>query len=209
LTKIGASACLTGLQDSPGRAYSLLVGELVDQATEIAERALAEALPRRWTHVQAVAAKAATVAPILLPPDREVLIAAAWLHDVGYGPDAASTGLHALDGGRWLLQYGVSPRVAALVAHHSCALFEAEERGLAHVLAAEFQQEQSATADALWYSDMTTGPDGQSFTVRERLAEVRSRYGPEHTVTRFWARAEPALLAAAARTEALLAAQPM
>jgi hypothetical protein len=106
------------------------------------------------------------------------------------------------------LQNGWSPRIAGLVAHHSCALFEAEERGLADVLASEFEQEHSATADALWYSDMTTGPDGQDFTVRERLAEVRSRYGPEHIVTRFWTRAEPALLAAIHRTEVLFAAQP-
>jgi predicted hydrolase (HD superfamily) len=185
------------------------VGQLVDQAAEIAERVLAGHLPRRWTHVRAVAAKAAMVAPVLEPSDQDVLIAAAWLHDVGYAPDVASTGLHALDGGRWLLRNGVSARIASLVAHHSCALFEAEERGLADVLAAEFVQEHSVTADALWYSDMTTGPDGQSLTVRERLAEVRTRYGAEHIVTRFWERAEPALLAATDRTEALLAAQPM
>ena len=138
-----------------------------------------------------------------------MLAAAAWLHDVGYAPGVGRTGLHALDGGRWLLVNKWPVRVAALVAHHSCALFEAEERGLAGWLAAEFVQEQSPTADALWFVDMTTGPDGQDVDVLDRLAEVRERYGPDHVVTRFWARAEPSLVQAVRRTEALLAAQPM
>jgi hypothetical protein len=76
-------------------------------------------------------------------------------------------------------------------------------------LTAEFPQEQSPTADALWFVDMTTGPDGRDLQVLDRLAEVRERYGPDHLVTRFWARAEPSLLEAVRRTEALLAAQPM
>lgn len=80
-------------------------------------------------------------------------------------------------------------------------MYEAEERGLADVLQAEFRQEQSPTADALWYVDMTTGPDGQDFDVRARLAEIRARYGPDHLVTPFWAKAEPALLDAVQRTE--------
>ncbi|WP_229405311.1 hypothetical protein [Micromonospora sp. NBRC 110038] len=68
-----------------------------------------------------------------------------------------------------------------------------------------FADEESAVKDALWYCDMTTGPDGRDLSVSERLAEVRSRYGPDHLVTRFWVRAEPAILAAVERTEERLA----
>lgn len=185
------------------------MGDLVDRAAQLAEQYLAAPLPRRWTHVQAVAAKAAVAARVLDDQDAEVLMTSAWLHDLGYAPGVARTGLHALDGGRWLRQNGWSERIAGLVAHHSCALFEAEERGLGQALAAEFAQEQSSTADALWYADMTTGPDGQDLDVLDRLAEIRQRYGPDHVVTRFWARAEPTLLEAVRRTEALLAAQPI
>ncbi|MFG2049209.1 hypothetical protein ACGFIW_17495 [Micromonospora sp. NPDC048935] len=64
------------------------------------------------------------------------------------------------------------------------------------------------SSDALWYADMTTGPDGQDFTVMERLAEIRERYGPDDLVTRFWKKAEPALIEAVRRTQAR-AAQPM
>jgi hypothetical protein len=185
------------------------MSDLADQAAQLAERHLAGDLPRRWTHVRAVAAKADRVAGVLDEPDAQVVVAAAWLHDVGYAPGIADTGLHALDGGRWLLRNGWPVRVAGLVAHHSCAQFEADERGLGDLLRSEFVQEHSATADALWFADMTTGPDGQDLDVLDRLSEIRQRYGPDHVVTRFWARAEPTLVDAVRRTENLLAAQPM
>jgi hypothetical protein len=185
------------------------VGDLVDRASEVAQRYLATPLPRRWAHVQAVAVKAEDVGRVLDGEDALVLVTAAWLHDVGYAPGIARTGFHALDGARWLLQNGWPVRVAALVAYHSCALFEAEERGLADWLTAEFVPEESPTADALWFADMTTGPDGRDVDVLARLAEIHDRYGPDHVVTRFWARAKPSLLEAVRRTEALLAAHPM
>lgn len=122
------------------------------------------------------------------------------------------TGFHSLDGGRWLRLKRVDERIAALVAHHSCAWLEAEERGLGDVLSTEFPREESAVADALCCSDMTTGPDGQDFEVLERLAEIRSRYGPGHLVTRFIMKAEPEMVAAVRRTESRLGCrvpQPM
>jgi hypothetical protein len=123
------------------------------------------------------------------------------------------TGLHALDGARWLRTVGVDERIASLVAHHSCAWLEAEERGLGEILAREFGRESSAAADALCYTDMTTGPDGQDLDVHDRLAEIRSRYGADHVVTRFILRAEPEIVGAVKQTERRLSAhglrQPM
>jgi hypothetical protein len=71
---------------------------------------------------------------------------------------------------------------------------------------AEFPLEQSPTSDALWFADMTTGPDGQDLTVDQRLAEIRERYGPDDLVTRFWVKAEAPLLEAVRRTEERLTA---
>ncbi|MFI2710061.1 HD domain-containing protein [Micromonospora sp. NPDC018662] len=163
------------------------------------------ALPSRWRHVQAVGAKAESLGR-LVGDDAELLAAAGWLHDIGYAPDIVDTGFHALDGARWLLRQGFQPRLASLVAHHSCASYEAEERGLKPALMAEFPLEQSPTSDALWFADMTTGPDGQDLTVDERLAEIRERYGPDDLVTRFWVKAEAPLLEAVRRTEERLTA---
>ena len=185
----------------------------VDQARDLARQQLAEALPRRWRHVEAVGLRSEEVGGYVVGEDAGTLAAAAWLHDVGYAPALFDTGFHPIDGARWLRSIGVSERVTALVAHHSCAWLEAAERGLVDQLRAEFPQEESPTADALWYCDLTTGPDGESLRVEERIAEIIARYGPEDLVTRFISRARPELVAAVRRTERRLAdagvGQPM
>jgi putative nucleotidyltransferase with HDIG domain len=185
----------------------------VEQARTLAESRLAAELPRRWVHVRAVAAKAEDVALVLDDKDRPILVSAAWLHDIGYASGLATTGFHPLDGARFLRQQGFEGRVTELVAHHSCAVVEAEERGMYGDLAAEFHREYSPTADALWYCDMTTGPDGQDLDVLERLDEIRTRYGPAHVVTRFINRAQPDIVKAVRRTQERLNAstqsQPM
>ncbi len=90
-------------------------------------------LPRRWVHVQGVAAQARSLAPVL-GADADLLEAAAWLHDIGYAPDLAVTGLHALDGARYLRDaQNADAMRCRLVAHHSNTIVEAEERGLADV----------------------------------------------------------------------------
>lgn len=168
-------------------------------ARDLAASVLSAPLPRRWAHVRGVAARAESVAATP-GVDADALIAAAWLHDVGYSPSLVRTGFHPLDGARYLVKQSVDLRIISLVAYHSCASLEAEERGLHDVLRSEFDCEESPTADALCFCDMTTGPDGLHVQARERLAEIRSRYGSGH-VARFIARAEPDILAAVDRTE--------
>ena len=97
-------------------------------ARDLAERYLADVLPRRWMHVRSVARRARWVAARLsLSAD---LVAAAWLHDVGYAPELVETGFHPLDGARHLRGVGVDGQVVSLVAYHSCAEIEADVRGL-------------------------------------------------------------------------------
>lgn len=180
------------------------VTETVNEAERIAANLLADDLPRRWQHVKSVARKAVQVSRVLELSDGASLIAAAWLHDIGYASGLVMTGFHPLDGARWLRSRSFDSRVAALVAHHSCAAIEADERGLLDILTCEFEHEQSATSDALIYCDMTTGPTGRSMDVGDRLSEIRSRYGPEHVVTRFATRAESRIIEAARRIEGKL-----
>jgi len=145
-----------------------------DAARDLARALLAEAMPARWNHVRGVADAAEDIG--LLPGiDPDLLIAAALLHDVGYADDLAATGFHPLDGARYLRATGVDERLCSLVAHHSGARIEAELRGMREVLLGEFIDEHSATRDALWYCDMTTGPDGQRMTLDQRLAEIEGR----------------------------------
>ena len=66
-------------------------------AERLARPLLEHVLPRRWAHVQGVAARARSLAPTV-GIDADLVEAAAWLHDIGYLPDLAATGLHSLDG---------------------------------------------------------------------------------------------------------------
>lgn len=154
----------------------------------------------------AAVAKRAEVVAARLDLDVDLLVAAAWLHDVGYSPDLEDTGFHPLDGARHLRSVGVDPEVVGLVAHHSSALVEARERGMERELLTEFPPRDPAMMDALCYCDMTTGPDGERMTVDQRLDEIRSRYGPEDVVTRFVDRASAELMATVRRVEERLAA---
>jgi len=174
-------------------------------------RGLLEPLGNRWLHVQAVAARAAEVGGAVGPEERDLLVAAAWLHDIGYAPSVALLRFHPVDGARFLEGQGAAARLCALVAHHSCARVEAEERGLSDELAA-WPLESSPVMDALCTADMTTGPAGQRFTFDERVAEIFSRYGDGSIVQRSIARSRPLLADSIDRTYARLghgANQPM
>jgi hypothetical protein len=141
----------------------------------------------RWLHVQGVARQAQRVGATLPAGERDELVAAAYLHDLGYAPALVQTGLNPLDGARHLRALG-HERLAGLVAHHSGARAEAELRGLAAELA-EFGDEASATSMALTYCDMTTGATGEPVT----LADIERRYGAGHVVTRSVHQARPEL----------------
>jgi len=171
-------------------------------AEGLARTLLADTLPRRWSHVQGVAAQARTLKPSL-GTDVDLLEAAAWLHDIGYLPGLAATGLHGLDVAQvaGAVQHA-EPLLCRLVAHHSCAIIEAEERGLAHVLTREFAPPPQALADALTFCDMTTSPDGDHVQVTHRLAEIHDRYGSGHLVSRSIRRATPLILKAVGHVSA-------
>lgn len=173
--------------------------DVAESSHDLAERLLAGHLPDRWRHVQAVASQARMIGADVESVDEDYLVQAALLHDIGYSPDVADTGFHPLDGARFLWTRGFDQRVVELVAHHSGAVTEARLRGIEGLDA--FADEATATRDALWYCDATTGPRGERFSPEDRWAEVRQRYGPGHLVTRFLDEAGPALRAAVARTE--------
>jgi putative nucleotidyltransferase with HDIG domain len=190
------------------RDFPVLVPEmegtfLASWARNTARRLLAGHLPRRWSHTAGVARRAEQVARVLPEGERELLVAAAWLHDIGYAAELVDTGLHSLDGARYLLRAGVSRRVCGLVAHHSGAAAVAELRGLACGLA-EFDDDHGRLRDALWYCDMTTSPDGHPMTVNDRLGEIRLRRGPDDPVVRALAVNVDERLAAVRRTHRLL-----
>jgi putative nucleotidyltransferase with HDIG domain len=178
--------------------------ELVAWAAEQSQARLAP-LGTRWAHSRAVALRAKEIAAVV-GEDRDLLIAAAYLHDVGYAPELVVHDFHPVDGARWLRSQGLE-RLAGLVAHHSGASYEAEARGLADVLAA-FPDERSAVSDALAYSDLSTGPAGARVTVDERLGEIERRYGRASVVVRALEAASDALFGMVQRTQERLERLP-
>lgn len=177
-------------------------------AEALARTLLEDTLSRRWSHVQGVAAQACRLAPAL-GADKDLLEAAAWLHDIGYVPTLTQTGMHGLDGACYLRDvHHATPMLCRLVAHHSCAIIEAEERGLADILRAEFEPPPQSLADALTCADMTTSPDGEPVTVNRRLAEIHHRYGADHLVSRSMRRATPMILQAVGQVHGRAANSP-
>ncbi|OJF11671.1 HD domain-containing protein [Couchioplanes caeruleus] len=149
---------------------------LAASAREIAEALLAT-MGDRWRHTRGVAERAAELAPAL-DLDADVLVAAAWLHDIGYARETVVTGFHPLDGANHLAARGWPLSVTARVAHHSGARFVAAARGLGERLAA-YPYEEGMLSDALTYADQTVGPRGERVTPARRHEEMLCRHGPE------------------------------
>ena len=128
----------------------------------------------RRAHSLAVGRKAAEAASGLEPWMRSDLVAAATLHDIGYGH--VVSGFHPLDGARFLAGAGFSATVCHLVAHHTASTYEAEERGidLAAYAARELMQRMghSTMAAALHYQHAT---DQRAREIAGRLSEVVER----------------------------------
>jgi hypothetical protein len=169
------------------------------RARELAGLWLAASEPRRWHHVCGVGVKAERISKALFREgsrDRDVLIAAGYVHDIGYAPGLNHTGLHQLDGARFIERLG-DHRLAALVAHHSEARFEIGLRGYEGELS-KYSREDTKVYDALVYCDLTTSPDGTPVAFADRVREVYERYG-EGDISRALRMAEPYLKVAVDR----------
>lgn len=177
---------------------------LVEADTALRARVIAEerlgSLAPRWAHVRGVAAVAELMIADLDVTDANAVVAAAWLHDVGYAPSVARTGFHPVDGAKLVRESGFSELVVSLVAFHSGAEFEAHERGQESLLAA-FTRPPQDLLDRVTYCDLTIGPDGMPICAEDRLAEVLHRYGADDPVHRAMTAARAPLLAAVARVE--------
>jgi hypothetical protein len=161
-------------------------------------------LRERWHHSYGVAKRAKQLAGTVPPDDRNLLVAAAWLHDIGYSPRLKRTGFHPIDGGLYLREHGWDEQLCALVAHHSGARFVPVERGFTHLLET-FTFVESPLTDALTYADQTVGPGGKRMTVPYRINEAISRHGPNSPNARARVDRVPYLLAVADRVARRLA----
>ncbi|MGW5149850.1 HD domain-containing protein [Rhodococcus koreensis] len=174
-------------------------GSIVAAAESLTRRLLDEN-PGRLQHCAGVAARARALTPTVAPDEGEILVAAAWLHDIGYSTRVRESGFHPLDGARYLRRRDWPARVCDLVAHHSGSRFVAVIRGLTGELA-EFGYVQDAVSDALTVADKTTGLDGAELDLEVRLRGMLSRHDPASPSARAHGAREPYFRAAFDRVE--------
>jgi hypothetical protein len=89
---------------------------LVAWASERAE-VLISPLGNRWLHVQGVVQSTFWVGHTLKEEDCLLLLAVAYLHDIGYVLSLRVTGFHPLDAALYVRSFGYE-RLVSLIAHH-------------------------------------------------------------------------------------------
>lgn len=152
------------------------------QARELVESKLVgDEFSDRLDHSYGVAHRASDLAAAVGGPrgsdesGREWYWCLGLLHDVGYAEPLS--GHHAFDGAH-LVSWS-SPDLSQFAPHiawHSTAKWEYQIMGL-H-LADPIPKPSFFDHSLLWLADFTTGPQGQSMTVEERVDEIRQRHRP-------------------------------
>jgi putative nucleotidyltransferase with HDIG domain len=125
-------------------------------------------------HSAGAARAAAYVAATLPVISADLVIAAAWLHDIGHAPQLAVTGFHAVDGATFLRQGDWNDEIVRLVAHHSFSRVSAPYYD-ADIALEQFAPVDGLIADTLTFADAVAGVDGTGATIDQRIAELRSR----------------------------------
>jgi hypothetical protein len=170
---------------------------MVDQAADLAHYILA-ADPERLRHSEAVARRAEFLTLAVTADQAPFLVAAAWLHDIGYAPGLRQTGFHPIDGALHLRSVGWTDAMCDLVAHHSGSRYVAAVRQMDAELAL-FRHQDDALTDALTVADQTAGPGGRPMTVEERVDDMLARHGPDSPNAQAHSVRGPYLLATARR----------
>lgn len=168
------------------------------RSARVLAEALLSSLPDRLAHVRAVAKEAKKLKPHFDSYAGHSLVAAAWLHDIGYSPIVKVTGFHPADGAAYAREAGFDELVVSMIAYHSGAAAEARERGIAMTDVAE---PPGRLLDALTYCDLTVSPEGALVTPAERLKCVLQRYEPNDPVHRAVSINRGELLAAVGRVQ--------
>jgi hypothetical protein len=171
-------------------------------AIGLAEELLATDVPRRWAHAQGAIRRARSVVG-LTESDRELLVSAVALHDIGFSHRLGlePSGFPLYDSVRHLESIGAPRRLICLVANHANARVEGDLRGLGEQIA-RYEDEKTPVRDALWYSCLTAGPDGQPMDFESRVEEWLVRYADDPVMGTFTERSLPELRAAVDRVEA-------
>ena len=137
---------ITAPGQRPAVDVELQLPQLVDAAADLTRYILA-ADSERLRHSEAVAVRAQLLTAAVDDDQAPFLVAAAWLHDVGYATGLKQTGFHPVDGARHLRATGWPPALCDLVAHHSGSRFVATVKHLDDEIG-EFTFQEDLITDA-------------------------------------------------------------
>jgi predicted hydrolase (HD superfamily) len=127
--------------------------------------------PALSSHSLRTARKAAELAQRFPRSRLTDVVAAAWLHDIGYAARLRRTGFHPLDGALYLISQDWPERIVRLVAHHSLAAFEAPFHGVGPHLGV-IEPVMGVDADILISADLQSGSGEPIPTVAQRLEQM-------------------------------------
>ena len=150
------------------------ISPLVRDAQNLAQTLLADD-PTRLAHVRGAGTIAGLVTGALHVDQPEIIVAAAWLHDIGYAPAIARTGFHPVDGALFLAREGWPDPVVLMVAHHSHAAILAPHYGVQHHMAL-LEHVRGPADDIITFSDLRAGPNGLGAEPRDRVDDMRRRH---------------------------------
>jgi hypothetical protein len=151
---------------------------------------VATELPGLLPHLAVVSARAAGFAKDAGLGEEETAVVR--IHDLGKTPSFVNTGFHPLDGAALAAREG-APRVAALVAHHTGARYEAAILDIA----IPYEWQPSISHEALMFADLTTSVNGTVVGLDARRADIESRYTADSPAVSSLHRLWPEALAAA------------
>lgn len=128
--------------------------------------------PALHEHSSSAARRAASLAHQIPSSRTADVVAAAWLHDIGYSARLRRTGFHPLDGALFLMSQDWPERIVRLVAHHSLASLEAPFYGVGHHLGV-IEVVTGVDADILVSADLAGGLGNPAPTIDARLEAMR------------------------------------
>ena len=140
--------------------------------------------PQLLPHTAVEGLRAANVAALLNLSLVECTLVecGALIHDIGKTVRHARTGFHPLDGAVFVSENGGSDPLAALVAWHSSAEYEAQELGVK----IPYKREISLASRIIDVVDATTNQQGMRVTIEERTRDIELRYSSESATVKAW-----------------------
>jgi Cof subfamily protein (haloacid dehalogenase superfamily) len=143
--------------------------------------------PRKIAHSIAVArlARQLSLDLELTPEEARAVELAALFHDIGYAPALRLTGFHPLDSAIFLAHRAAPEAAIQAVLLHRYAREKAATHPAASSIYADLPLTSPHLADDLVsFCDLRISPEGTLVTLKERLKEAGTRYGPEHPLSR-------------------------